>query len=149
VRFPRLRVFCEIHSKEIVMSRVSKKARQTEQLILALLQHPTLEKAAVAAGISSTTAWRISKTPEFQTEYRAARSKAYGQSIARLQYGSTAAVNTILRVMTDPESPPASRLRAAEAILHHSAKGMELEDLGARVTALEQARLPQQEVHPC
>ena len=147
MRFPRVRVFSEIHSKEIVMSRVSKKARQMEQLILALLQHPTLEKAAAAAGISYTTAWRLSKTPEFQTEYREARSKAYGQSIARLQYGAVAAVNTILRVMTDPESPPASRLRAADAILHHGAKAMELEDLGARVTTLEQAS--PQEVHPC
>lgn len=40
------------------------KVRQREQLILALLQQPSLEKAA-AAGISAVTAWRISKTPEF------------------------------------------------------------------------------------
>jgi hypothetical protein len=131
------------------MNRVSKKVQQREQFILALLQNPTMEKAAAAAGISPTTAWRVSKTPEFQTGYREARSKAFGQSIARLQYGSTAAVNTILRVMTDPESPPAIKLRAADVILHHSAKAMELEDLGARVTAIELASLPQQDVHPC
>ena len=45
--------------------RISKKARQRELLIIAMLQQPTLEKAAAAVGISATTAWRISKTAEY------------------------------------------------------------------------------------
>src|ERR1035437_9701574 len=42
--------------------------RQREQLILALLQQPGIEKAAAAVGISSVTAWRIMKTPEHAAE---------------------------------------------------------------------------------
>jgi hypothetical protein len=34
---------------------------------------PNLEKAAASLGISAVTAWRITKTPEFQEEYRAAQ----------------------------------------------------------------------------
>ena len=56
-------------SEPIVMRR----NRQREQLILALLQQPGLEKAAAAVGISTVTAWRITKTPEFKEEYRQAR----------------------------------------------------------------------------
>jgi hypothetical protein len=48
-----------------------RKSRQRDQLILALLQQPGIEKAAAVAGISSATAWRITKTREFVEEYRA------------------------------------------------------------------------------
>ena len=118
------------------MRRVSKKVQQREQLVLALLQLPTLEKAAAAVGISPTTAWRISKTPEFQQEQQRARHKAYEQSLGRLQYGTSAAVSTILDVMTDPQAPAGSRLRAADSVLNH-AKATELEELAARVEQLE------------
>ena len=53
--------------------KVSKKVGQREQLILALLQQPSLEKAAASIGISTVTAWRISKTKECKDEYRNAR----------------------------------------------------------------------------
>jgi hypothetical protein len=51
---------------------IMRRARQREQLILALLQQPGMEKAAASIGISGVTAWRITKTPEFQEEYRLA-----------------------------------------------------------------------------
>ncbi|HEV2039233.1 MAG TPA: hypothetical protein VGT81_04170 [Casimicrobiaceae bacterium] len=56
--------------------KISKKIRQREQLILALLQRPSMEKAAASIGISPVTAWRISKTAEFQAEYRKALAPA-------------------------------------------------------------------------
>ena len=131
------------------MSRVSKKVQQREQLVLALLQQPTLERAAAAVGISPTTAWRISKTPEFQREQQRARRKAFDQSLGRLQYGSSAAVSTILRVMTDPQAPAGSRLRAAASVLNHAAKATELEDLAARVEQLERQMMPEKEALSC
>src|SRR5690242_12243973 len=48
----------------------TRKSHRREQLILALLQQPSLAKAAATLGMSSTTAWRMSKTPEFKEEYR-------------------------------------------------------------------------------
>ena len=63
--------------------KVSKKVGQREQLILALLQQPSLEKAAASIGISTVTAWRISKTRELKEEYRNARWEAFSQSLAR------------------------------------------------------------------
>jgi hypothetical protein len=119
--------------------RFSKKARQREQLILALLQQPGLEKAAAVAGISGITAWRISKTPEFQEEYRQARRDAFSQSTGRLQQASSAAVATLMKVMVDPNAPAASRVRAADCVLDHAARAIEIEDIEVRVSALEQA----------
>jgi hypothetical protein len=114
-----------------------------------MLQQPTWEKAAAAAGISATTAWRIRNTPEFQEELRRAKDIAYGQTLDRLRYGAFAAVNTILRVMTDPKSPANSRLRAADSVLHHTAKAIEMEDLSARIGHMEKVVLTEQQAQPC
>ena len=126
-------------AKGMQRGRVSKRALQREQLILALLQQPGLEKAAAAAGMSGITAWRISKTPEFQEEYRKARRDAFSQSIGRLQQASSAAVATLMKVMVDANAPAASRVRAAGCVLDHAAKAIEIEDIEVRVSALEQA----------
>ena len=120
-------------------TKQSKRERQREQLILALLQQPGLEKASAAAGISATTAWRISKTPEFQEEYRRARRDTFSQSIARLQHATSAAVSTLLKVMVDKDAPAASRVRAAHWVLGHAAEAIEQEDLSVRMEELEQA----------
>ena len=122
--------------------KVSKQVHQREQLILALLQQPSLEKAAASIGISTVTAWRISKTKEFKEEYRDARWEAFSQSSARLQHASGAAVSALLKVMVDKTTPPASRVRAADRVLEHAAKGVALEDIEARIADLERAVNP-------
>ena len=53
--------------------------------------------------------------------------------------GSSAAVGTLLRIMTDREATPASRVRAADVVLQTALRGMEMEDLEARVAQLEVA----------
>jgi hypothetical protein len=118
---------------------VSKKERQRAQLILALLQQPGLERAASSIGISTVTAWRITKTVEFQDEYRRARRAAFSQAIARMQQASGAAVSTLIKVMADKDAPPASRVRAADCLLERATKAIEIEDVDARVAQLERA----------
>ena len=113
--------------------------RRQDQFIVALLEHPTLEKAAAAVGVSDVTLWRAMKKPEFAEAYRKARREAFSQSIARLQHASNAAVGTLLRVMTDREAPAASRVRAADVILQAALRGMETEDIEDRLATLEQA----------
>jgi hypothetical protein len=40
-------------------------------------------------------------------------------------------------MMIEPGTPPSVRVRAAEAIFNHAAKAIEIEDIDARVAALE------------
>jgi hypothetical protein len=61
---------------------------------------------------------------------------AFRQSVARLQQASTAAVSTLLKVMVDPATPPATKARAADSVLSHSAKAIEIDDIEARVSQL-------------
>jgi hypothetical protein len=79
------------------------------------------------------------KEPEFEKAYRGARRAAFGQSIAKLHQMSGAAVSTLGKVMVDPTTPPSTKVRAAEAIITHGAKAIEMEDIEARVSELERA----------
>ena len=72
--------------------------------------------------------------PEFQAAYRQARRNAFGQCIARLQQASGAAASTLLKIMLDPNAPAAARWRAADSILNHAAKAIEMEDIEARMS---------------
>ena len=113
--------------------------RKKEEAIVALVSQRSIEDAARACNIPARTLYRWLKEPEFDAAYRAARRHAYGQLISRLQQGSTAAATTLLKVMVDPETPPTTRVRAAEAVLSHASKAIEIEDIDARLRELEAA----------
>ena len=117
----------------------NKFSRKKEQVILALLSQPNHDAAAREAGISARTLARWYKLPEFQEAYRDARRNAFAQSAARLQQASSAAVTTLLKVMVDPGTPAACRMRAAVNVLRLGQRSMETEDLEVSVAKLEQA----------
>jgi hypothetical protein len=115
------------------------KDARLDKAVLAVMEHVTAEKAAAALGMSTVTLWRLMQTEEFQARLRTARRRAYAQCIGRLQQAASAAAATMLRIMTDASAPAASRLRAADAVLSHAAKALELQDMDARLLDLEKA----------
>ena len=117
----------------------AKFGRKKEETIVALLTTRTVEEAARAVNVSARTLLRWMKEPEFDVAYRAAKRAAFGQSIARLHHLSSAAVTTLGKVMLEPGTPPATRVRAADSILDHTSKAIEIEGLEARLTELERA----------
>jgi hypothetical protein len=117
----------------------TKFSRKMEATVAALLTQKNQEEAARTAGISVATLLRWQKLPEFQKAYREARRAAHGQSIARLQHATSAAVSTLLKVMVDPNTPASTKVRAADSVLNHSAKAIEIEDIEVRVSELERA----------
>ena len=113
--------------------------RKQEEAIAALLTQRNVEEAARAAGIGTRTLLRWMQVPEFQKAYREARRAAFGQAIARLQQGTSAAATTLLKLLIDPNTPASVRVRAADSIFHHAAKAIEIEDIEERVSELERA----------
>ena len=110
-----------------------------EEAILALLTTTNVEQAARAAKIGPRTLYRWQQEPAFDKAYRKARRDAFGQGTARLQQASGAAVSSILKIMVDQHAAASTRLRAAELVLTHGAKAIEIEDVEARVSELERA----------
>ena len=115
----------------------AKFGRKKEEAIAALLAHRNTEEAARAVGIATKTLLRWLQIPEFQAAFRMAKWAAYSQTIGRLHQMSTAAVSTLGKVMVDPATPPAVKVRAADSILNHTTKSIETENLEARLTELE------------
>ena len=117
----------------------SKLTPKQEEAILALLTSQGVDNAARAVGIGPRTLYRWMNEPLFDKAYRKARRDAFGQGTARLQQASGAAVSSVLKIMVDRHTPASTKLRAADLVLTHGAKAIEIEDIEARVAALEQA----------
>jgi hypothetical protein len=121
--------------KLIKNCRTSRKDRA----ILALLEHPTLEKAAEAVGIHPTTLRRWLRQPEFQEALRQARREKFSQSMGLLHLGTNAAISNLLKIMRDPNQPGSTQVRAIDSLLNRVTKAIEIEDILARLAALERA----------
>jgi|ERR1017187_5800656 transposase-like protein len=117
----------------------AKFGRKQEEAIAALLTQRNIDEAAKTVGIAPNTLLKWMKLPEFDAAYRKARRLAFGQAVARLQQGTSAAATTLLKTMIDAGTPASVRVRAAEAIFNHAAKAIEIEDIEARVGDLERA----------
>jgi hypothetical protein len=111
--------------------------RSPEQLGATEIRRLQIEEAARAAGVGTRTLIRWLKLPDFGREYRKARREAVHQSVARMQQATGAAASVVLKLMTDPNVPAAVKLRAAESVFDRAFKGIELEDIEARVSELE------------
>jgi hypothetical protein len=110
----------------------AKFGRKKEDAIIALLSNRSIEDAARTVNIAPKTLLRWMQVPEFKAAYHKARRDAFGQATSRLQQGSSAAAATLLKIMLDKDAPTSSRLRAAESVLAHAAKAIEIEDIEAR-----------------
>ena len=118
----------------------AKYERKREEAIAALLTKRNVEEAASSVGITTQTLVRWLKIDEFQDEYRQARREAFGQTVARLQQASSAAASTMMKILVDPNTPASVRLRAADSILSHAARAIEIEDVEVRLARLEAAQ---------
>jgi DNA-binding phage protein len=119
---------------------VTKLKPKQEEAILALLSNRGMEEAARAVKVTPRTLYRWMKEPAFDAAYLLARRTGYKQGMARLQQSCGVAVSILFKVMADPGTPAAVKVRAVECVLNHSSKSIELEDLVARVAELERAK---------
>lgn len=114
----------------------SKMERKQEQVIAALLSCRTIAEAADQAGVGERSIYRYLNEPGFQEAFRAARRRVLSRTTARLQQAAEDAVATLTAMLH--EGPAYSRVSAARSILEWSFRAMEIEDVVARLEALEE-----------
>ena len=124
------------------MQSAGKLTRKQEALMSALLTAPSLAAAAQHAGLSEVIAWRWLKDATFQANYREARRAVVQHAIAQVQHATGEAVETLRSVMQDLEAPASARVSAAKAMLETALKGIEIDDLAARMAVLEALGTP-------
>lgn len=107
------------------------------QFMQAMLESPTIQQAIETTNIARSTAYKYLADDNFNRELLRARADAMSQVTARLQLASEVAVDTIIKLMEDTETPPHTRLQSARTILENAYKGIELEHIIQQMEEVE------------
>jgi hypothetical protein len=108
-----------------------------EQAILALMNEPTVTRAAELVQVDPRTIYRWLETPEFASAFRRTRREAFAQAMAATQKYAGLAVNSLAKVMSDANANPQARVAAASALLKFSRESLEIDSLVERIEQLE------------
>jgi hypothetical protein len=111
-----------------------------ERAIAALMTEQSILRAAQVAGVGERTLHKWLDSPRFSAEYRRVRREAFRQAISLCQRLSASAVATLAKILGDSKAPYSAKVAAAQVLLKFGREGIELEDLEARLAALEQAQ---------
>ena len=109
-----------------------------KRAVEALLTTPTVSAAARACGLSDRTIWRYLANEEFKAELRKRQDEAVTAVTAALAGLTGDAVQALHDLLTDGETSASVKARCALGWLAERRKAIELDDLAARVAALEQ-----------
>lgn len=107
------------------------------KLLKAMLICPTFEEAYRQSGIAKKTALKYRNNPAFKQAYRQAKRDAMDLVTTQLQQSAMEAVRVLKDVMTNEDTPPATRVQSARSILDNAYKGIELEDMAERLEEVE------------
>jgi len=119
------------------MRQLAALAAKHHRAIEALLEQPSVPKAAEAAGVPRTTLYRWLKDPTFSAAYYEQRRLGVQQTVGRIHTASWAALQVLLQLMADPKMPPTVRFAAAAKILDLAIQTAVIDDLTRRLEALE------------
>ncbi len=108
-----------------------------QQAIQAIVATGDVTIAAQSVGVNRATLYRWMKQPTFVQAVHAAEADAVEDLSRMLVRLGRTAVATLARAMNDPATPPATKVRAADATLSKLLQLRELATLEQRVAALE------------
>lgn len=108
-----------------------------EKVIEALLTCKTRKKAAESLGVSANTINRRFEKPDFKAKYNKARAEMLDDAVNNLRGNVSLAVDTLATIAKDEGVAAAIRVNAADALLKHNVKYIEVIDHEQRITELE------------
>src|SRR5215472_12917994 len=112
-----------------------------ERAVIALIEHRSLKKAAVAVGVHPVTLWRWLKMPHFREQLRDAQNQIYSQELARLQRLAPQAMAIMEDLLVAPDTPPSTRFRVAVYVLEQSKRPFAIEEFRLDDSEPEEALL--------
>ena len=126
-------------SKETAGNRVinSSLSHRQQLAVTVILASPSLEEARRRVGAAKGTFYGWLKEPAFQAVLKSQREALVQQAFDRLKVGLTQAVDKLLELL-QARGQLGIQLRAAQTLLDHGIKVTELQELEARLEALEE-----------
>lgn len=110
---------------------------ENEVVIAALLNEPTVSKAAEKCKLSERQIFERMKQPSFRQEYNRAKRQILESATNALQARLTAATETTIEIMQNKENSPQIRLNACNLIFNQCQKLTETVDILDRIETLE------------
>ena len=120
--------------KKTTQNKKGLTVKQT-RAISAILEAPSMEKAAKKAGASRATLYRWLEIPEFKAELEHGQRIAFSGALARLQGAARLAVERLIEAL-EVKSPTERRL-AASQILDLCFRAQEVGEFSERLEDLE------------
>jgi len=105
--------------------------------LVALLEYPTIQEAAKAAGVDARTLYRWMKRPEFRQALRDRVSQTLDRMYVRLASGSDDALKALHDLIKGKDTLQMVKRGAASDWLEHFTRLIEDRDLSERITELE------------
>lgn len=108
-----------------------------QKIIEALLTEKSIIATAKKAGVSVHTVYNRLDDPQFKKELRRRQTELVDASMRSLQKASTIASETLVNIMTDPDSSNYEKMQCANSILSKAFSAYEMTELVARLEELE------------
>lgn len=123
------------------MGKVVTHMRKVDRVIEALLTTGTVKDAAEKLGMHRNTLYKkYLNDPAFIEEFKRVRDERQRATVAKLANYATRALDVLMEIAEDEESPPHARVAAARGLVEQSMKVYEvakMEELEERLDALE------------
>ncbi len=87
--------------------------QRQQDAIIALLDEPTVAKAAERIDIAESTLYRWLRDADFARAYRDARRESFRHAISLTQRYAQLAVTTLAKILTDAEAAHSAKVSAA------------------------------------
>lgn len=114
-----------------------------EQIMAALARFGTKTAAAKALGITPETIRNRMKKESFRKKYNAMLDDIMSECVDCMKLALKDSVKTLLIAMADDNTPPQTKVAAADAMMRHVQRFVELQDnqeVKRRIEALERER---------
>lgn len=111
--------------------------KNDEQILAALIATGAVRPAAKVAGVSETTVRTRLADPDFRAQYEKAKSEILLEACDALSARLTSAVDALSSVLDADSTPATAKITAADAILRHGLRYVEVANVLRRLDALE------------
>ena len=119
---------------------MARKRLTDEEIISGLIAQGSIKGAAASLKCTARTLYDRMKSPEFKDLYAQAKADILKTATAKLQGNLCGAIDTLAKIMTDPEAPKQTRANCAVSILQYGAKYTEATDIIERLEAIEETQ---------
>ena len=106
-------------------------------LLQALLVNGSVSATATACGLHRDTIYKRLSDPAFRAVYDATQGAILAGVTAHIGNSLDRAVETLTAILDDVEASPGVKVSAADSLLRHGLRYVEIAQLEARIAALE------------